>query len=374
MNINLNDDKKHLTFAPLTFTRPVGQLRMGILTNAQRWKLLLPEANIGFETEDYLADKFAALPAALSVNATVIPNQELVAAVKVLKGNEQLVADGFWIARNGTGEVLIQYHGRLPICLEERWHLYQRNADVLIADFELLTIGRTSQVVSSTNTIIGDPARIFLEEGAKVEASVLNVQLGPIYIGKHAEVMEGCLLRGPIALCEDSGLKMGAKVYGATTLGPHCKVGGEVNNVLFQAYSNKGHDGFLGNSLIGEWCNLGADTNTSNLKNNYGNVKCYSYEQEKLVQTDIQFMGLVMGDHSKCGINTMFNTATVVGVMANIFGAGFPEKHIPSFSWGSDQNFDFEKAVEGANNMMFRRNEQLSNADLAILRYIADKK
>lgn len=374
MNINLHDNRKHLTFAPLTFTRPVGMLRMGILNNAERWKLLLPEANIGFETEDYLVDKFAAVSAALSVNAALIPNREIAAAVKVLKGNEQLVADGFWIARSGTGEVLVQYQGKMPICLEQRWHLYQRNAEVLEADFDLLTEGRTSQAVSSTNTIIGDPSRIFLEEGAKVEASVLNVQSGPIYIGKNAEVMEGCLMRGPIALCEDSGLKMGAKVYGATTLGPHCKVGGEVNNVLFQAYSNKGHDGFLGNSLIGEWCNLGADTNTSNLKNNYGNVKCYSYEEEKLVQTDIQFMGLVMGDHSKCGINTMFNTATVVGVMANIFGADFPEKHISSFSWGADQHFDFDKAVEGANNMMMRRNEQLSRADLAILRYIADKK
>jgi len=374
MNINLHDNKMHLTFAPLTFTRPIGLLRMGILTNEERWKMLLPEANIGFETMEYLSHKFAALSSAVSVNATLIPNQEMVVAVKALKGNEQLVADGFWIARSGTGEVIIEFHGKKPIRLEQRWHLYQWNADVLNADFNLLTKGRTSQVISKTNTIIGDPSQIFLEEGAQVEASVLNTQSGPIYIGKNAEVMEGCLLRGPIALCENSGLKMGAKIYGATTLGPHCKVGGEVNNVLFQAYSNKGHDGFLGNSVIGEWCNIGADTNTSNLKNNYSNVKCYSYEQGKFVQTDIQFMGLVMGDHSKCGINTMFNTATVVGVMANIFGAGFPEKHISSFSWGSDQNFDFDKAVEGANNMMLRRNEQLSSADLAILRYIADKK
>src|SRR3989338_68974 len=196
MNLNLNDDNKHLIFAPLTFTRPVGLLRMGILTNEERWKLLFPEAKIGFETEDYLADKFAAMPTAVSVNAALIPNAEVVEAVKLLKGNEQLVAEGFWIARSGTGEILIEFKGKTPVRLEQRWHLYQRNAEVLHADFELLTEGRVSQVISKSNTIIGNPAQIFLEAGARVEASVLNTLSGPIYIGKNAEVMEGCLLRG----------------------------------------------------------------------------------------------------------------------------------------------------------------------------------
>lgn len=373
MNINLHDYGQRLRFAPLTLTRPIGDIRMGILTNAERWKLLSPSSHIGFETDAYLSEKYPSLPAAISVNAAVIPNEELVQVILQLKGNEALMQGGDWLATSGAGDVYIEYKGREAVVLKERWHLYQYNGHVLEADFECLTRNRASAVLSSSNRVIGDPSRIFLEEGAIVEASVLNTQNGPIYIGKDAEVMEGCLLRGPIALCEHSGLKMGAKVYGATTLGPHCKVGGEVNNVLFQAYSNKGHDGFLGNSCVGEWCNLGADTNTSNLKNNYGTVKCYSYETRTLIQTDVQFMGLMMGDHSKCGINTMFNTATVVGVMSNIFGAGFPDKHIPSFSWGSDQRFEFDKAVEAANNMMTRRGCALSTTEIAILRHIADK-
>ena len=373
MTISLSDHGQHLRFAPLTFTRPIGDLRMGILTNAERWHRMVPEAIIGFETEDYLSQKFSSVADGLSVNAAVIPNSDLVQAILNLKGNESLIMEGNWLATSGAGDVYIEYKGMPPVILTERWHLYQFNAKVLEADFQLLTNGRKSQNLSASNTVIGDRSLIFIEEGAKVEAAVLNTQNGPIYVGKNAEIMEGCLLRGPVALCEESGLKMGAKVYGATTLGPHCKVGGEVNNVIFQAYSNKGHDGFLGNSCIGEWCNLGADTNTSNLKNNYGSVRCYSYEKSAYVQTDVQFMGLMMGDHSKCGINTMFNTATVVGVMANIFGAGFPEKKIPSFSWGNDQHFEFDKAMESANNMMSRRGKTLSPAEKSILRHIADK-
>ena len=225
--------------------------------------------------------------------------------------------------------------------------------------------------------MIGDKKDIFLEEGAVVEASILNTNAGPIYIGKHSEIMEGSIVRGPLAMCEYSALKLGAKVYGASTLGPHCKVGGEINNVVFQAFSNKGHDGFLGNSIIGEWCNLGADTNTSNLKNNYGNVSTYSYEENKEVQTNLQFMGLCMGDHSKCGINTMFNTATVVGVSCNVFGADFPSKFIPSFSWGGGNGFEsfkFNKAIEYANNMMNRRGIALSHEEIEILQFIENKK
>ena len=216
---------------------------------------------------------------------------------------------------------------------------------------------------------------IFLEEGAIVEAAILNVTKGPIYIGKNAEIMEGSVVRGPFAMLDSSVLKIGAKIYGPTTLGPYCKVGGEVNNCVFQAYANKGHDGFLGNSLIGAWCNIGADSNTSNLKNNYSNVRTYSYQEKGLVQTDVQFMGLVMGDHSKCGINTMFNTASVVGVSCNVFGSGFPDKYLPSFSWGNaGDRFDLEKALIGINNMMDRRGLQLSDGERQILRYIFDSK
>jgi UDP-N-acetylglucosamine diphosphorylase/glucosamine-1-phosphate N-acetyltransferase len=241
-------------------------------------------------------------------------------------------------------------------------------------DFDLITQGRDSQALSETNTVIGDKNLVFLEEGAQVEASILNVKEGPIYIGKNAEIMEGSVVRGALALCESAGLKLSTKVYGPTTLGPHCKVGGEVNNVVFQAYSNKGHDGFLGNSVIGEWCNLGADTNSSNLKNNYSKVSAYSYETGKIEKTDVQFMGLIMGDHSKSGINTMFNTATVVGVSANIYGADFPEKVIESFVWGGASGFvpfKLEKAIEVAKAMMSRRHVEFTAGDLEIFTHLS---
>lgn len=373
MNIQLHDNNKHLEFAPLTLTRPVGDLRMGILTNAERWKLWLKDAVISFETEDYLADKFPSQSNAVNVNACMIPNNDVVEAIKKLKGNEELVVDGNWIAKIGTGDVIINFNGEKPLYINERWEIFQKNDVILKSDFELITKGRTSVQLSSTNTIIGDHQLIFLEEGAKVEASILNTTNGPIYIGKNAEIMEGSIVRGGLGMCEESALKLGTKVYGATTLGPHCKVGGEVNNVIFQAYSNKGHDGFLGNSVIGEWCNLGADTNTSNLKNNYGKVKTYSFRTQKQEQTDVQFMGLVMGDHSKSGINTMFNTATVVGVSSNLFGAEFPNKYIPSFQWGtSGEIYNYDKAIESANSMMERRGLQLTSAEISILKHIAD--
>lgn len=375
MKIQLHDNKKHLTFAPLTLTRPVGNLRVGILTNDERWKILLPTVEISFETEDYLSDKFPQDSNAIVVNACVIPTADMVKEIVKLRGNEELIYHGTWIARSGTGEIIEHYKGNEPIVLNNRWDLYQKNAEILELDFELVTKSRTSVQLSSTNTIIGDPNRIFLEQGAKVEAAILNTNDGPIYIGKNAEIMEGSIVRGGLAMNESSALKLGTKIYGATTLGPHCKIGGEVNNCVFQAYSNKGHDGFLGNSLIGEWCNIGADTNTSNLKNNYSVVKVYSYESRKLEQTDIQFMGLVMGDHSKCGINTMFNTATVVGVSSNVYGAEFPPKYIASFSWGTHgDNYDVNKAIEAANNMMGRRGLALSKEEKGILQFIDDNK
>ncbi|MFT6924254.1 MAG: UDP-N-acetylglucosamine diphosphorylase/glucosamine-1-phosphate N-acetyltransferase [Crocinitomicaceae bacterium] len=374
MKIQLDDNGKHLEFAPLTLTRPVGDLRVGILTNAERWKLLVPDAEISFATEEYLQSKFPKVEDAIRVNACVIPNQNIVDQVRALKLGEDLLVGENWIAgANGTGSFR-PLSGDMPIVLKKRWDLFEKNGEILKQDFDLITKGRTTVQLSSTNTIIGDPNLIFLEEGATVEAAILNTKSGPIYIGKNAEVMEGSLLRGPIAMCESAVFKLGTKVYGPTTLGPFCKVGGEVTNVIFQAYSNKGHDGFLGNSLIGEWCNIGADTNSSNLKNNYGKVKTYSYQEQGVIQTDVQFMGLAMGDHSKCGINTMFNTATVVGVSSNVFGAEFPAKFIPSFTWGTGgEKYNFDKALESANNMMDRRGTTLSKAEISILKYISDK-
>jgi UDP-N-acetylglucosamine diphosphorylase/glucosamine-1-phosphate N-acetyltransferase len=371
MQINLDDNGLHLRFAPLTLTRPVGNLRMGILTNDERWKMFLPDAKIGFTTEKYLSKKFSYVENGIRVNAAVIPNEDIVAAVLHLEDNTALYLNELLIAENGESNSKIQFKGEVPVILENRWDLYQKNDLVLKADFELITTGRKSQKLSKSNTVIGSSELIFLEEGAKVEASILNTSSGPIYIGKDAEIMEGSIVRGPLAMCEHSALKLGTKIYGATTLGPYCKVGGELNNSVFQAYSNKGHEGFVGNSLIGEWCNLGADTNTSNLKNNYGNVSTYSYETEKEEKTNVQFMGLTMGDHSKCGINTMFNTATVVGVSCNIYGADFPPKFIPSLSWGGSAGFvpfKFEKAVEYTNNMMERRGLKLSEEEVEILK------
>lgn len=371
MKLKLHDNGKHLDFAPFTLTRPVGDLRMGIMTNAERWKFLLPDWEVGFTTEEYLQGKFPDNEG-VEVNACVIASKEIASAVQILQPSEGVWFEDIWVAgaQDGMNRV---YLSDFPLFIDQRWDLYQKNGEVLNHDFELLTSGRTSRQLSSTNTIIGDSNMIFLEEGAKVEGCILNTSGGPIYVGKDAEIMEGSLVRGPFAMNEKAALKLGTKVYGPTTLGPHCKVGGEVNNVIFQAYSNKGHDGFLGNSVIGEWCNLGADTNCSNLKNNYGHVKTYSYRTKSVEQTNVQFMGLMMGDHSKCGINTMFNTATVVGVSANVFGAEFPPKYVPSFAWGMDGGeYDFVRALESANNMMERRGLKLTSDEIAILQHLVE--
>jgi UDP-N-acetylglucosamine diphosphorylase/glucosamine-1-phosphate N-acetyltransferase len=375
MKLALSDNGAHLRFAPLSLTRPLGNLRVGILTTDERWKLYFPEAQIGYITESYLSAKYPALKEVdVCINALVIPTDDIVKAIRSLNQNQSLFVGDTWIARSGdgSGEQLF-FQGDVPVILTERWDLFLSNERVIESDFQLITSGRKSQPISSTNTMIGDPSKVFVEEGAVVEGAMLNTTHGVVYIGKDAEVMEGSLIRGPFALCEYAAVKMGGKMYGGTTIGPYCKVGGEVSNSIFYAYSNKGHDGFVGNSLIGEWCNLGADTNTSNLKNNYGKVSTYSFEAEKEIQTDVQFMGLTMGDHSKCGINTMFNTAAVVGVSVNIFGSGFPSKFIPSFSWGGAEGivpYRFEKATEYANAMMQRRNQLLSTAEIEVLRHI----
>jgi UDP-N-acetylglucosamine diphosphorylase/glucosamine-1-phosphate N-acetyltransferase len=370
MNITLNDSGLHLRFSPLTLTRPLGNIRTGIFTNDERWKKYIPSASIFFETESYLTPKFPSTKEiSININASFIPNQKLVEKIISLKEGEILCKGDKWIAKNGLTEKLkIEYTENL-IQLNDIWDIFQKNGEILIEDFNFYTKNRKSQKLSDSNTIIGDKNLIFLEENAIVEASILNTNSGPIYIGKNAEVMEGSIIRGPFALCDNAGTKMGAKIYGPTTIGPFCKVGGEVSNVVFQSYSNKGHDGFLGNSIIGEWCNLGADTNSSNLKNNYSKLKVYSFETKDFEKTNLQFLGLIMGDHSKCGINTMFNTATVVGVSANIFGGDFPPKFIPNFSWGGSdgfEKFDLQKAILVSKAMMERRNVEFTNGDLKI--------
>lgn len=377
MIIQLHDDNAHLKFAPLSLTRPVGDLRIGIFTNSERWKIGVEGCEITFQTEDYLSKKYASNSNPdIIVNARFIPSKVQMERIISLKDNEVLMYANQWLAKKGNGTVAVELKSTAVLFINERWELFQKNDLAIAHDFELITQGRKSATLSPSNRVIGDPSFIFLEVGATVECAILNTTTGPIYVGKNAEIMEGSIVRGPLAMCESSALKLGTKVYGATTLGPHCKVGGEVNNVIFQAYSNKGHDGFLGNAAIGEWCNIGADTNASNLKNNYGEIDVYSYETKSEVATNTQFVGLCMGDHSKCGINTMFNTATVVGVSCNVFGAEFPQKFIPSFSWGGKEivPFKFDKAIEYANNMMARRGLQLSADELHILRFIADNK
>ena len=375
MVLIISDDNAHFKFAPITLTRPLADLRIGMFTIEERWKLMLNADTVFIETTNpYLQGVYEqnqTTQNAITINARVIPCPLLAQEILALRPDEELQSNGTWIARNGEPKVSTSSSVQPVTILENRWDLYLKNDIVLKSDFSFYTKDKKSAALPSSNACVGDSSLIFLEEGATVEACILNTKGGPIYLGKNTEIMEGAMIRGPLSLSEGAGVKMGAKIYGATSIGPHCKVGGEISNSIFHAYSNKGHDGFIGNAYIGAWCNLGADTNCSNLKNNYGSVKTYCYETNKMIQTDVTFMGVFMGDHSKCSINTMFNTATVIGVSANIFSSGFPEKVIPSFSWGPDmEKFKFEKAIEVANAMMQRRQIMLSEAELKILRNI----
>ena len=391
MNIILLDTVARAAFKPLSLTRSMSDFRMGCFTNLERWQRYLPEAKIYIKTADYLQCKyplpsFTGKKSVIVVNSHIIPNPAFIQQIKSLAEGYFLKDENhFWAAAHISGtlaeempfETAIQEKlkpggvGKYAWTLTHLTDIFKENGEVLKGDFKL--IQGNSMPLHSSNQLIGPAENLFIEEGAEVMASILNTTEGPIYIGKNAKVMEGCMLRGPFALLENAQLKMGAKIYGATTVGPHCKVGGEVNNSILFGFSNKGHDGFLGNSVIGEWCNLGADTNTSNLKNNYGNVKIWHYGQRAYLDSGAQFAGLFMGDHSKSGINTMFNTGTVVGVAANIFGGGFPPKMIPSFSWGGfdpSQINTYDKAIEVAYRMMERRGLKPEKAELAILQYL----
>lgn len=383
MNVILIDNSANWqNLKPFTFTRPVSEIRIGAFTIAEKWRKYLSISS-SYITNDYLSIKYKCNYSEdnFYIFSNVLPNSTIVEAIKSLSIGQALKKDGRTIARRTSlkldftnqeidGEEIIEYKRDLSY-LNNLWDIFKLNGEEIEKDFTLLTKDKTSQKLSETNKILGN--NIFIEEGAKVECCILNSTTGPVYIAKDAEIMEGSMIRGPFVLGEHATIKMGAKIYGPTTIGPYCKVGGEVNNSVFFAYSNKGHDGFIGNSVVGEWCNLGADTNTSNLKNNYGNVKIFNYTKNEMIQTNEQFCGLMMGDHSKSGINTMFNTATVVGVAANVFGANFPPKHIPSFSWGGASGFekyDFEKMLETAKNVMSRRSVNLSKEEIDILRHI----
>lgn len=379
MTIILFDDDATKHLKPFTLTRPAAAIRCGILTIAEKWEKHLGQST-SYRCADYLQAKYPELSSDdnLYINGRALPDTDFTAAVKALQVGESLIQGDTLLAfRHASFNPEACTAANIqPLRIISRIHnIFTYNHAEIEADFALLTSGRTSASLSATNTIFGKYP-LFAEEGVKAEAAIFNTNEGPVYLGKNSEVMEGALIRGPFALCESAGVKMGAKIYTGTTIGPHSKVGGEVSNSVIFGYSNKGHDGFLGNSVLGEWCNLGADTNNSNLKNNYEDVKLWNYQTGGFERTGLQFCGLFMGDHSKCGINTMFNTGTVVGVSANIFGAGFPRNFVPSFAWGGAQGFETyltKKAFQTAEKVMERRHVALEEVDKNILLHIFEE-
>lgn len=381
MNFILFDGPRRHHLLPFTFTRPVSEIRVGIMTLKERWEAFL-KVSVTSLTEEYLSVKY---PVNLEdsnvfIDASILPSNELLKAVKALQFGEVLM----------SGELIIAYLAAVSKSADElsnfstvefkddivqinnTWDIFDKNADILQFDFDFITKGRKSQPISSTNQLI-HPERIFLEEGAKVEFSILNATDGPIYLGKNSEIWEGSLIRGGLALCNNAIIKMGGKLYGANTIGPYSKVCGEVSNSVIFGYSSKGHEGYLGNAVLGEWCNIGADSNNSNLKNNYAKVRLWNYATESFEQTGLQFCGLMMGDHSKTAINTMFNTGTVIGVNSNIYVPGFPRNFVPSFSWGGASGFTAyqpAKAFDAAKVMMARRGVEFDEVEAKILTHV----
>ncbi|GIK69429.1 MAG: glucose-1-phosphate thymidylyltransferase [Bacteroidota bacterium] len=388
MNLILTDPTHRNQLLPLVYTKPVADIRIGIKTIREKWEAVFNTTS-STHTQAYLSEKYPIKIEAknILINASLLPTIELVNEIKKLSENTLLFSEEEFLACHISSEKLSALVNQkipvekanlskqntlsTPILIKHTWDIFHLNEKAIELDFEFIKKNQKSKRLSASNHILGNA--LFVEEGAKVEYATINTKTGPVYIGKNAEIMEGSLIRGPFALCNDAVLKMGSKIYGPTTIGPHCKVGGEITNSVFFAHSNKAHDGFVGNSVIGEWCNLGADTNTSNLKNNYGSVSVWNYEDEKITKTPHQFCGLTMGDFSKSGINTMFNTGTVVGVSSNIFGGDFPPKHIPSFFWGGthlNEEFDLQKAIESANKMMERRRLSLTDEEKKIFTQI----
>lgn len=385
--ILFDEPKGRVQLLPFTYTRPISDIRIGILKIHEKWNRYL-KTTVSFLTAPYLAEKFPFQSAKrnLYINAQCLPHPSLIKEVKKLQKNQALVEGNRLIAIRVNEEIkevdqLYQLldHSTVKVkklkssssWLDFKWDIFQKNRAEINADFDLITAGRQSEEISDPHTIVYGEENIFIEKGAKIKAAILNAEDAPIYIGKNAVVHEGAIIKGAFALCEGAHVNMAAKIKGDTTIGPYCKVGGEISNSVIFGYSNKGHDGFIGNTVLGEWCNLGADTNTSNLKNNYSSIKLWNYENDDYTNSGQQFCGLMMGDHSKTGINTMLNTGTVVGVNTNIFGGDFPPKFIPSFAWGTAAvSFQVEKAFEVAERVMSRRKKELTDADQKILKHI----
>ena len=386
MNYILFDTtQEHGNLLPLTFTRPVADLRVGIDTLRAKWEAMLP-GEYSYLTENYLAEKFPATVQDdnIFIAGHLLATPALASQISTLSIGEAIADENeIWAYRGAsfipgeTQPIHTITPCETPDAIRFPHDIFSKNGKELQADFTRITNGRTSAPLSNTCTLIGDASLLFIEEGATVECTTLNTKNGPIYIGKDAEVMETCAVRGPLALCEHAVLNMGTKVYGPTTLGPYCKCGGELNNVVFIGYSNKAHDGFLGNAVIGEWCNLGADTVASNLKNTYAEVRLWNYPERRFIRTGLQFCGPIIGDHSKAGINTMFNTATVVGVGCNVYGPGFPRTYIPSFSEGGAQGMtelSLNRFYDIAERVMARRHKELTDVDRRLYAYLFENK
>lgn len=379
MNLVLFDDPRfRIDLLPFTFTRPVSRIRVGILTIAEKWEKRL-NATASYKVEDYLQQKypFKSAPDNLLVNGAVCPDEKLVEAVRTLAPGKYLVKNSLLIAANNPAADMnadnVTEHTDDITVIDKPWKIFLENAKQIKLDFSLITKGRKSAGVIDKHTIVYGEENLFVEDGVNIKAAIINAETGPVYLGKNSIVQEGAIIRGSFALCEGAHLNMGAKMRGDTTIGPYSKVGGEVSLSVVFGYSNKAHDGFMGCSVLGEWCNLGADTNTSNLKNNYEPVKLWNHIKQEYESTGLQFCGLMMGDHSKSGINTMFNTGTVVDVCANIFGGGFPKNYIPSFAWGGhDQTstYRLDKAMDTAAKAMARRNVQFDETEAAILKRV----
>ena len=387
MNFILFDDARRNYFLPLTFLRPIAEIRLGILTIREKWEMML-DAKTSTLTEEYLNVKFPLIKKDqnILINGAVCPTPELIAQIQGLQPLQVLVHNDTIIAMHlvedqigKVDEIDLNTSNIQEIEITSEfieifylWDIFRRNGEALIQDFHLLTHGRTSAKLSSTNQVLGEE-NIFIEEGANIEFATFNATKGPIYIGRDVEIMEGALIRGPFAICEKSTVRMGAKIYGATTIGPKCKVGGELNNVVIMGRSNKVHDGYLGNSVIAEWCNIGADTNCSNMKNTYHSIRVWSYPEKTFIDTGLILCGLIMGDHSKCGINTMFTTGTVIGISTNIFGSGFMRNFIASFAWGGASGFstyDLKRALDVARESYGRRGEVWTDADETIFSHV----
>ena len=384
MNYILFDSDVRDTLLPFTYTKPVADIRIGILTIREKWEKRLGLTTTTI-TADYLEEKYpmVEMEENILINASFCPTESLVEKVKNLSKNEAIFKGEDVLAFHTTQSqeevdfdtyTQIEFDEEL-IQIKNTSDIFTHNGKAIQQDFDLITEERTSETIPAGIQVI-NPGNIFIEEGAQILFSTLNASEGPIYIGKDALIMENSSIRGPFAMCENAVVKMGTKIYKDTTIGPFSKVGGEISNAVIFGYSSKGHDGYLGNSVIGEWCNLGAGTNNSNLKNNYSEVKLWNYETERFAKTGLQFCGLMMGDHSKCAINTMFNTGTVVGVGANLFGSGFPRNFTPSFSWGGAagyETFQMNKVSEVVTAVMKRKNLVFDAVDQKILDHVFEE-